>query len=69
MADVRVVSHHNGGRVMSMSGDTPLSLAEQMDLSTSQTEITVNEQVAQGNQPLHDGDTVAFQKQKMTSGK
>ena len=63
MADVRVTSHHNGGRVMSMSGNTPL------DLATSQTEITVNDQIAQGNQELHDRDVVAFQKQKMTSGK
>ena len=69
MADVRVTSHDNGGRVMSMSGDTPLDLAQQMDLSTSQTEITVNDQIAQGNQELHDRDIVAFQKQKMTSGK
>tara|TARA_R100001594_G_scaffold29338_1_gene54845 strand:+ start:2568 stop:2777 length:210 start_codon:yes stop_codon:yes gene_type:complete len=69
MANVKVMSHHTGGQVRDMEGNTPGELAQQMDLTLSGTVIYVDESEAKASQQLTDGQVVSFQRSKVASGK
>jgi len=69
MANVKVMSHHTGGQVRDMEGNTPGELAQQMDLTLSGTVIYVDEGEAKASQQLTDGQVVSFQRSKVASGK
>lgn len=69
MANVKVMSHHTGGQVRDMEGNTPGELAQQMDLTLSGTVIYVDESEAKASHQLTDGQVVSFQRSKVASGK
>ena len=69
MANVKVMSHHTGGQVRDMEGNTPGELAQQMDLTLSGTVIYVDESAAKASHQLTDGQVVSFQRSKVASGK
>jgi hypothetical protein len=69
MANVKVMSHHTGGQVRDMEGNTPGELAQQMDLTLSGTVIYVDESEARASQQLTDGQVVSFQRSKVASGR
>jgi len=68
MAEVTVISHHNGSMPNKMTGATPAELAQEMGLSLDGVVITVGEVEAVASKSLADGDFVAFQKAKVASG-
>jgi len=69
MANVTVVSYHNGGMPRDMEASTPSELAQQLDISLQGVSIHVERSEAKANQQLTDGQFVSFQKSKVASGK
>mgnify|MGYP003628740615 FL=1 len=69
MAQVTVVSYHNGGMPREMEGNTPAELATQLDLSLQGVQIHVESSEANATHTLADGNLVSFQKSKVASGK
>ena len=68
MANVTVVSYHNGGVPQEISGPSPAGIAQDMGLSLDGVTIHVDSNAAEANQELRDGDLVSFQKDKVKSG-
>ena len=69
MANVTVVSFHNGGMPREMEGSTPADLATQLDLSLQGVQIHVESSEANATHTLADGNFVSLQKSKVASGK
>tara|TARA_R110000824_G_scaffold218917_11_gene405714 strand:- start:77 stop:307 length:231 start_codon:yes stop_codon:yes gene_type:complete len=69
MASITAVAAALGGIGQEMQGDTPLSVARELGLSTTGMSIFVNDEPATQGQTLHDNDIVSFQPAKVSSGK
>ena len=69
MAQVTVVSYHNGGMPREMQGSTPAELATQLDLSLNGVQIHVDSSEVPASHALANGNFVSFQKSKVASGK
>ena len=68
MANVTVVSYHNGGMPRDMEGNTPAELARVMDISLSGVKVYVDDDEVKTSKHLADGDIVSFQRSKVSSG-
>ena len=68
MANVTLVSYHNGGVPQDVSGDTPAGIAQDLSLSLDGVQIHVDSDEATATTDLRDGDLVSFQKDKVKSG-
>jgi len=68
MANITLVSYHNGSVPLEMTGDTPAGIASSLNISISDVEISVDGKSVEGNHQLRDNDLVGMQKSKVKSG-
>jgi|TARA_Y100000296_G_C5130490_1_gene235266 sulfur carrier protein ThiS len=69
MANITLVSYHNGSVPLELTGDTPAGIAESLNISVDGVEISVDGKPVQANHKLRDDDLVGMQKAKVKSGK
>lgn len=69
MANVQVISFHNGGQVLDVEGvETVADVAQKLELSMENVVISVNDASATAGTQLTAGAVVQFQKQSVKSG-
>jgi sulfur carrier protein ThiS len=69
MPNITLVSYHNGSVPLEMAGDTPAGIAESLNISINEVEISVDGKSVPANHKLRDDDLVGMQKAKVKSGK
>lgn len=69
MANVKVISFHNGGQVLDIEDvDTVSDVAQKIELPMENVVISVNDTSATAGTQLTEGAIVQFQKQSVKSG-
>ena len=69
MANVQVISFHNGGQVLDVKDvGIVADVAQQLELSMENVVISVNDTSATAGTQLTEGAVVQFQKQSVKSG-